>query len=83
MADDWGLSEREREALMFPPNHPARTGLTKLFEGVQKAEFLEVGAPSQSDGQRHYNAGRAAMLIEFETFLEALYKPTSEEGVDI
>lgn len=78
MVDDYGLTEREREALMLAPNHPARTGLSKLFAGVQMAEFLTLGAEGLPDGARHYNAGRASMLVDLEATLEALYAPTPE-----
>ena len=79
MLDQFGLKEDEASALKMPENHPARRGITALFSGIHNGEVLELTAPSMSSEQRHYAAGRLAMLAQLEGFLEIIYEGDSAE----
>lgn len=80
MVNPYGLSDKEVSALRLAPTNAIRTGLNKVFNDLQLAEFLQGSAAKLDDGERHYNAGRAAMLVNVTDALEGLYVPDNADG---
>lgn len=82
MPNQWGLKEDEEMALTLPEQSPIRRGLNTLFGAVKNGELLYSVSPDLSSDQRHFVAGRMALLTELEAFLEQIYEGPSSGGLD-
>lgn len=82
MNNQFGLKEDEAASLQLAEQNPIRRGLSTLFDGVRNGEILDATSPNLSSDQRHFNAGRLAMLIHLEGFLELIYEGSTGGGLD-
>lgn len=78
-----GYPDELLQAFAMSEEHPVRLGLLYILNEAMKSEAFTVATTDLSDSQRHYQAGRLAMMQDmyfgFETlFQDALGKKESD-----
>lgn len=69
-----GYPDELLQAFAMSEEHPVRQGLLYILNEAMKGEAFTVAATDLSDSQRHYQAGRLAMMQDMYFGFENLFQ---------
>jgi hypothetical protein len=69
-----GYPDELLQAFAMSEEHPVRQGLLYILNEAMKGEAFTVAATDLSDSQRHYQAGRLAMMQDMYFGFETLFQ---------
>lgn len=77
-----GYSPELLRAFQVAESHPMRKGLFQILQDAANTEASMVSAPSLTDAQRHYFAGRLGMVQDLFQGFEALFQEAHASTVE-
>ena len=66
-------------AFQLPEEHPVRQGILYVLNEATKGEAIGAAAPGQNDADRHWHAGRLAMIQDLFFGFDNLFKDANNE----